>query len=105
MEKTGRHTPLPQLRLEYETSGSHWIRQHRQMFFWAGNAWHVVYWERIRSERATFIDSFGDDYIGTDFATIKWVRENTKIPVVEEMKYWKDDNSHFFLMKRVPVKV
>jgi aminoglycoside phosphotransferase len=48
------------------------------------------------------IDSFGDDYIGTDFATTKWVRENTKIPVVEEMKYWKDDNSHFFLMKRVP---
>ncbi|OBT93418.1 hypothetical protein VE01_08742 [Pseudogymnoascus verrucosus] len=50
----------------------------------------------------TFIDSFGNDYIGTDFATTKWVRENTKIPVVEEMKYWKDDNSHFFLMKRVP---
>ncbi|KFZ22789.1 hypothetical protein V502_02719 [Pseudogymnoascus sp. VKM F-4520 (FW-2644)] len=48
------------------------------------------------------IDTFGDDYIGTDAATTKWVRENTTIPVVEEMKYWRDGNSHFFLMKRVP---
>ncbi|OBT73387.1 hypothetical protein VF21_07673 [Pseudogymnoascus sp. 05NY08] len=48
------------------------------------------------------IDPFGDDYIGADAATSKWLRENTKIPVVEEMKYWKDGNSHFFLMKRVP---
>lgn len=48
------------------------------------------------------IDTFGDDYIGTDAATTKFVRENTTIPVVEEIKYWKDDKSHFFLMKRVP---
>lgn len=47
------------------------------------------------------IDPFGDDYIGTDAATTKFVRENTAIPVVEEMVYWKDSNSHFFLMKRV----
>ncbi|KFX96641.1 hypothetical protein V490_03216 [Pseudogymnoascus sp. VKM F-3557] len=48
------------------------------------------------------IDTWGDDYIGTDAATTKFVRENTTVPVVEEIKYWKDDKSHFFLMKRVP---
>jgi aminoglycoside phosphotransferase (APT) family kinase protein len=48
------------------------------------------------------IDTFGDDYIGNDAATTKWLRENTTIPVVQEMKYWRDGNSHFFLMRRMP---
>ncbi|OBT67681.1 hypothetical protein VE03_03534 [Pseudogymnoascus sp. 23342-1-I1] len=48
------------------------------------------------------IDSFGGDHIGSDAATTKWLRENTAIPVVEKMEYWRDSNSHFFLMKRVP---
>lgn len=45
-----------------------------------------------------------DGHIGADEATTKFVRENTPIPVLAEMKHWKDENSHFFLTPRAPGK-
>lgn len=49
-------------------------------------------------------DLNGDSHIGPDEPTTKFVRENTTIPVLEEMKHWKDENSHFFLSSRAPGK-
>ncbi|OBT61569.1 hypothetical protein VE03_08947 [Pseudogymnoascus sp. 23342-1-I1] len=46
----------------------------------------------------------GDGHIGADEVTTKFVRENTTIPVLDEMKHWKDDKSHFFLTPRAPGK-
>ncbi|KAJ8069975.1 hypothetical protein OCU04_000379 [Sclerotinia nivalis] len=40
--------------------------------------------------------------MGPDVAIQKFLSENSTIPVIKDIIYWKDSNSHFFFMEKAP---
>ncbi|KAF7879062.1 hypothetical protein EAF04_000262 [Stromatinia cepivora] len=43
-----------------------------------------------------------ESYMGPDVLIQKFLTENSTIPVIKDIRYWKDSNSHFFFMEKAP---
>jgi hypothetical protein len=62
---------------------------------------HSIGSERILKQRS-ITRPWGESYLGNDYETTKFVRENTTIPIVEIMEYWVSDDTQWWLMSKVP---
>jgi aminoglycoside phosphotransferase len=62
---------------------------------------HSIGSERILKQRGV-IRAWGESYLGTDYETTKFLRENTTIPVVQHMEYWLSDDTQWWLMSKLP---
>ncbi|PQE29200.1 kinase-like domain protein [Rutstroemia sp. NJR-2017a BBW] len=62
---------------------------------------HSIGSERVLKQRGIPIP-FGEPYLGNDYETTKFVRENTTIPVVQSMEYWVSDDTQWWLMSNLP---
>ncbi|PQE14274.1 kinase subdomain-containing protein [Rutstroemia sp. NJR-2017a BVV2] len=62
---------------------------------------HSIGSERILKQRGVS-RPWGEPYLGNDYETTKFVRENTTIPVVQNMEYWLSDETQWWLMSKLP---